>query len=89
MRCYFHLLSPYGMIRDDVGVEVTDMRMAEAEALKAIEEIRQEDNCTDKEWQGWRLNVTDCSGHLLLSISLSRSQNSPAHRPLHPRVFSS
>jgi hypothetical protein len=77
------------MIRDDAGVEVTDMRMAEAEALKAIQEIRQEDNDTEEEWQGWRLNVTDCSGYLLLSISLSSSQTSPEHGPLHPRVLSS
>jgi hypothetical protein len=86
MRCYFHLLSPYGMIRDDAGVEVADMRMAEAEALKAIEEMRQEDNEADEEWQGWRLNVTDCSGHLLLSISLNPSRNAPAHKPLRRRV---
>ncbi len=68
MRCYFHLMSPTGMIRDDAGVEVADMAMVEAEALKAIQEIRQEDNEADREWQGWRLNVTDRSGYVFLSI---------------------
>jgi hypothetical protein len=77
------------MIRDDAGVEVTDMRMAEAEALKAIQEIRQEDNNTEEEWRGWRLNVTDCSGYLLLSISLNSPQTSLEQAPLHPRVLSS
>jgi hypothetical protein len=86
MRCYFHLMSPTGMIRDDAGVEVADMAMVEAEALKAIQEIRQEDNEADEEWQGWRLNVTDRSGYVLLSISLGPSQEP---RPSRQSVLSS
>jgi hypothetical protein len=74
------------MIRDDAGVEVADMAMVEAEALKAIQEIRQEDNEADEEWQGWRLNVTDRSGYVLLSISLGPSQEP---RPSRQSVLSS
>jgi hypothetical protein len=70
MQCYFHLVSGDDAILDDTGVEVTDLEAAEAEALRAIQELREEDSGADEDWQGWQLNVTDRSGHLLFSIPL-------------------
>ena len=71
MRCYFHLVSCHDVILDDTGVEVADLESAEAQARKAIQELRQEDEETDATWAGWQLNVTDAFGRLLLSIPLT------------------
>jgi FtsZ-binding cell division protein ZapB len=71
MRCYFHLVSRHDVILDNIGVEVANLESAEAEARQAIRDLRQEDDQTDEEWQGWQLNVTDAAGQLLLSIPLS------------------
>ena len=71
MRCYFHLVSRHEVILDNIGVEVSNLESAEAEARQAIWDLRQEDDQTDEEWQGWQLNVTDAAGQLLLSIPLS------------------
>jgi hypothetical protein len=71
MRCYFHLVNCYDAVLDDAGVEVDDLDSAEAEARKAIQELRQEDEKTDETWAGWQLNVTDIFGRVLLSIPLT------------------
>jgi len=65
MRCYFHLLSCHGEILDETGVEVTDLEAAEAEALKAIEELAEEDPSADEDLQGWQLVITNQSGEVL------------------------
>jgi hypothetical protein len=70
MRCYFHLVSYHDAILDETGVEVADLEAAEAEARRAIQELREEDNAADEDWQGWQINVTHWSGHVLLSIPL-------------------
>jgi hypothetical protein len=72
MHCYFHLVSCHDVILDDTGVEVADLESAEAEARKAIQELRQEDDEADEMWAGWQLNVTDAFGRVLLSIPLTR-----------------
>ena len=71
MRCYFHLVNCHDAILDDAGVEVDDLGSAEAEARKAIQELRQEDEEADEMWAGWQLNVTDAFGRVLLSIPLT------------------
>jgi hypothetical protein len=70
MRCYFHLVSCHDAILDQTGVEVTDLAAAEVQAIRAVHELREEDPDADEDWQGWQLNVTGTSGHLLLSIPL-------------------
>jgi hypothetical protein len=42
MRCYFHLVNGPESIPDDAGVEVPDVQTAQREALKAIQELRDE-----------------------------------------------
>lgn len=70
MRCYFHLVNCHDVILDDTGIEVVDLASAEAQARKAIQELRQEDDEPDGLWAGWQLNVTDASRCVLLSILL-------------------
>ena len=79
MRCYFHLMSDDDTILDETGVEVTDIAAAEAEALAAIRQLRDEDDEAEEEWQGWQLRVTDWSGHVLLSIRLDAAPDRREH----------
>jgi hypothetical protein len=65
MRCYFHLVSCHGEILDETGVEVSDLEAAEAEALKAVQELREEDPDADEHLQGWRLVIANQSGEVL------------------------
>jgi hypothetical protein len=70
MRCYFHLVNGHESIPDDVGIEVSDLTKAEEMALQAIEDIREEAIQLGASWQGWRLDIVDLSGCVLLSIPL-------------------
>jgi hypothetical protein len=70
MRCYFHLVNGHESIPDDTGIEVSDLMTAQDMALRAIEDIREEAIQLGASWQGWRLDIVDRSGRVLLSISL-------------------
>jgi hypothetical protein len=70
MRCYFHLVNSPESIPDDTGIEVSDLTKAEEMALQAIEDIREEAIQQGASWQGWRLDIVDRSGLVLLSIPL-------------------
>jgi hypothetical protein len=70
MRCYFYLVNSHESIPDDIGIEVSDLTKAEEMALQAIEDIREEAIQQGASWQGWRLDMVDRSGHVLLSIPL-------------------
>jgi hypothetical protein len=70
MRCYFHLVNSHESIPDDIGIDVSDLTKAEEMALQAIEDIREEAIQQGASWQGWRLDMVDRSGHVLLSIPL-------------------
>ena len=58
MRLFFHLVDQRDTIHDLEGVEVTDLGQAEAEALRAVAELRQEDPSAPKDWSGWKLQVS-------------------------------
>ena len=70
MRCYFHLVNSHEEILDDEGIEVSDLEDAKAQALVAIEDIREEAIQVGASWQGWRLEITDRSGRVLACLSL-------------------
>jgi hypothetical protein len=70
MRCYFHLVNGPESIPDDTGIEVSDLTTAQDMALQAIEDIREEAIQQGASWHGWRLDIVDRSGRVLLSIPL-------------------
>ncbi|QRM31995.1 hypothetical protein JO965_15375 [Microvirga sp. VF16] len=70
MRCYFHLVSGHNVIADDTGIDVANLQTAEAEARKAIQELRREGEEADEIWDDWQLNVADAAGRVLLSLPL-------------------
>jgi hypothetical protein len=70
MRCYFHLVNGDETIPDDTGIEVSDLEDAKAQALQAIDDLRDEAIQAGASWQDWRLDIVDRSGRILLSIPL-------------------
>ncbi len=76
MRCYFHLVNDQELLADSYGIEVTDLAMAHAEALRAIQELRQEDPSLEHDLIGWSLVVADGAGKSLLSLPLGGSVQS-------------
>lgn len=82
MRCYFHLVRHDAAILDETGIEVSDLREAEAEALRALRQLREEDRATGEDWREWQLSVTDWSGQVFLSMPLMPASQRPTLRPL-------
>jgi hypothetical protein len=75
MKCYFNLVNGSEKILDQDGVEVRDLNQAQKQALKAIEELREEDVASASDWADWSLEVTDSSGTVLFLINLGVSFN--------------
>lgn len=73
MKCYFNLVNGSERIADLEGIEVKDLEQAWAQAFKAIDELRQEDDSEAEDWDSWSLEVTDSSGTLLFAINLGGS----------------
>ena len=70
MRLYFHLQDGTDTIRDEVGVEVSDLEAGKAEALSAIRDMGSEPDTKTLGWAGWKLAATDEAGALLFSIDV-------------------
>jgi hypothetical protein len=70
MRYYFNLINHTERILDDTGIEVSTPEQAQAQALKAVQEMRDEGE-DSAEWDDWRLEVTDAAGAVAFSVSLS------------------
>ena len=75
MHCFFHLVNTHDRILDEAGVEVSDLEAAHYQALKAIQELRQEGEADEVDWSDWQLEVTDAAGNVLLSIPLDTTQH--------------
>jgi hypothetical protein len=70
MRCYFHLVNSHEEILDEKGIEVSDFESMECFALQALHEIREQAIQLGASRQGWRLEVVDQAGSVLLTIPL-------------------
>lgn len=70
MRCYFHLVSNHEEIVDDTGIEVDNLECAKAQALLAIDELREELGAEVEDWSGWRLNIVCPLGTILYTALL-------------------
>jgi D-hexose-6-phosphate mutarotase len=67
VHVYFHLKDAHEVIRDAEGVEVSDVQEARVHAVRAIEELRQQEG---QHWSGWTLAATDAAGQILFTIDL-------------------
>ena len=70
MRLYFHLQDGTEVIRDEEGINVPDVAVAQAEALETIQELRGERDTGPQDWVGWKLAVADGSGAPLFSLDV-------------------
>jgi hypothetical protein len=75
MRIYCDLVRGLDRIADRSGVEVSGAEHAQAATLTALEELREEDTSTAFDWAGWRMDVLDGSGSLLLSTRLDEARS--------------
>jgi len=75
MRCYFHLVNSHEEILDDEGVEVSDLEHAKAQAMWAIDSLRNEAIEAGASWQGWRLDIVNPSGRVLASLTLEPTRH--------------
>jgi hypothetical protein len=69
MRYYFNLINHTECILDDTGIEVSTPEQAQAQALKAVQEMRDEGE-DSAEWDEWRLEVSDAGGAVAFSVNL-------------------
>jgi hypothetical protein len=70
MRVYFHLVSRDDVVLDDTGIDVSDVAAAQGEAVRAIQELRQDADLSPEEWSGWQLEAMDVNSKILFSIPL-------------------
>jgi hypothetical protein len=75
MRVYFHLVSRDDVVLDHTGIEVPDVFAAEQEAVRAIQELRQDADLRPEEWSGWQLEAVDVNSKVLFSIPLDARLN--------------
>ncbi len=75
MHCFFHLVHTHERILDETGIEVSDLEAAHYQAIKAIQELREEGEEDDVDWRGWHLEVVDASENILFSIPLDAVQH--------------
>jgi hypothetical protein len=69
-RYYFNLTNGDDMIGDEEGIEASSLQAAVISAVEAVEELRAQDPLNSDEWQGWRLEIVDASGHAVQTIPL-------------------
>jgi hypothetical protein len=69
-RLYFDLVDTHQSIPDREGIEVDDVDQAKVAVAEMLEEHRQGDASTAREWSGWTLSVRDGAGHVLFSVDL-------------------
>jgi hypothetical protein len=69
MRYYFNLINHTERILDDTGIEVSTLEQAQVQALRAVQEMRDEGG-DSAEWDDWRLEVSDAAGAVAFSVSL-------------------
>jgi hypothetical protein len=72
-RFFFHLVSDAEMIRDEDGVTLSLHDSVLLCAARAIEDLRQEGFLAAGEWQGWQIEIADCTGQTILRIPLGNS----------------
>jgi hypothetical protein len=80
-RLYFDLVDTHQSIPDREGIEVDDVDQAKVAVAEMLEEHRQGDASTAREWSGWTLSVRDGAGHVLFSVDLD-SHVQPHRQPL-------
>jgi hypothetical protein len=72
MRCFFHLFHRDETILDTEGVDVENLDQLQSEVLKALNELRREEE-PFATWKGWTLRVIAEAGAPLFTTNLLES----------------
>ena len=70
MRCYLHLADAHQTLPDRHGMEVRDLDQVRALVHEVATEMIQQGEAEARDWRGWRIEVADASGAVLLTIRL-------------------
>ena len=70
MRGYLNLANTHQTLPDRHGVEVCDLDQVRALVHEVATEMIQQGEAEARDWRGWRIEVTDASGAVLLTIRL-------------------
>jgi len=76
MRLYFDLRDKKYTLPDVHGVEVSDLDQARRVALTMLQKLRRKDPSVAQDWSGWRIDVVDAAGAVVLSIQLDSAESS-------------
>ena len=68
MHVYFHLVNGSESIRDEEGVEVSDLQQAKSAAISVVREMRSEKSGEVPDGAGWRLAAAGQAGALLFTL---------------------
>jgi hypothetical protein len=68
-RYFFHVSDGLETVHDEEGVELEDDEEALLEALRAIQDLREEE--PDRDWSSHFLEIVDDAGRLILSSSFA------------------
>jgi hypothetical protein len=72
MKYYFDLANHTERIVDEDGIEAFNVADVRVQAAMAVAEIQSEEPDGLDQWAGWRLEVLDSAGLLILAIDLGR-----------------
>ncbi len=70
MRYYFHLASSQQIILDTSGVVISHPATVQSTVRRLIHKVQHEADQITTNWQGWRIDVEDSSGNVVLSVPL-------------------
>jgi hypothetical protein len=78
-RFYFHVSTQDDVLRDEEGVELTDLAAAHACGIQLMYGTMLYD-LEEEDWRGWMIRIADAKGRTLLTLLY------PARRPALPRA---
>ncbi|WP_404289323.1 DUF6894 family protein [Microvirga sp. RSM25] len=88
-RFFFNFVSDTEVIRDETGVILSIEGDVVGHIARALEDLYRDGSLAPAEWDGWRIEVADCTGQYVLSISLGSSSQESDNRCPVPRDFKS
>jgi hypothetical protein len=88
-RFFFNFISDAQAIRDKTGVDLSIEGDVVGQIACALEDLYRESCLGSAEWDGWRIEVADCIGRTVLSITLGASIQEDSNFCSIPRDFKS
>jgi hypothetical protein len=88
-RFFFNFVSDTEVIRDETGVDLSIEGDVVGQIACALEDLYRESCLGSAEWEGWRIEVADCTSQTVLSVPLGGSIQEDGNFCPVPRDFKS